>query len=161
KLAEQRLRHAARHDPLTGLANRTRLDELLHRLEQRQLRGEQAMAALLFVDLDRFKLINDSLGHSVGDQVLIHVAQRLQRCLREGNPWGRGGGDALGGWLSSIRPPAEAEQTAQQSHDPLRDPLLVAGNKLCVSATYGFAPLQQPGKVREALQAADLALYRA
>ncbi|HLV16972.1 MAG TPA: EAL domain-containing protein [Pseudomonas sp.] len=161
KLAEQRLRHAARHDPLTGLANRTRLDELLHRLEQRQLRGEQAMAALLFVDLDRFKLINDSLGHSVGDQVLIHVAQRLQRCLREGDQLARFGGDEFVVLLNSIRSPGEAEQIAQQILDTLLDPLLVAGHELSVSASIGIAPLQQPGQVREALQAADLALYRA
>ncbi|WP_027591123.1 EAL domain-containing protein [Pseudomonas sp. RL] len=161
KLAEQRLRHAARHDPLTGLANRTRLDELLHQLEQRQLHGEQEVAALLFVDLDRFKLINDSLGHSVGDQVLIQIAQRLQRCLRHGDHLARFGGDEFVVLLHNIRTNQDAERVAQAILDTLQDPLQVAGHELMVSASIGIAPLNQPGQVREALQAADLALYRA
>src|SRR5690606_1475995 len=94
KLAEQRPRHPAGHDPLTGLANRTRLDELLQQLEQRQLHGEHEVAALLFVDLDRFKLINDSLGHGVGDQVLFQIAQRPPRCLRTGTHPASDGGAA-------------------------------------------------------------------
>ena len=161
KLAEERLRHAARHDPLTGLANRTRLDELLQELEQRQLQGEQDVAALLFVDLDRFKLINDSLGHSVGDQVLIQIAQRLRRCLRQGDQLARFGGDEFVVLLHDIRTPQDAEQVAQTILDALQDPLPVAGQELAVSASIGIAPLNQPGQVREALQAADLALYRA
>lgn len=161
KLAEERLRHAARHDPLTGLANRTRLDELLQELEQRQLQGEQDVAALLFVDLDRFKLINDSLGHSVGDQVLIQIAQRLRRCLRQGDQLARFGGDEFVVLLHNIRTPQDAEQVAQTILDALEDPLPVAGHELAVSASIGIAPLNQPGQVREALQAADLALYRA
>ena len=161
KLAEQRLRHAARHDPLTGLANRTRLDELLQELEQRQLQGEQDAAALLFVDLDRFKLINDSLGHGVGDQVLVQIAQRLQRCLRQGDQLARFGGDEFVVLLHNIRSPLDAELVAQTILDALDDPLLVASHELMVSASIGIAPLAQPGQVREALQAADLALYRA
>lgn len=161
KLAEQRLRHAARHDPLTGLANRTRLDELLHQLELRQLHGEQTVAALLFVDLDRFKLINDSLGHSVGDQVLIQIAQRLQRCLRQGDHLARFGGDEFVVLLHNIRSLHDAERVAQDILDALVNPLQVAGHELSVSASIGIAPLNAPGQVREALQAADLALYRA
>ena len=161
KLAEQRLFHAARHDPLTGLANRTRLDELLLQLEQRQLQGDQDVAALLFVDLDRFKLINDSLGHSVGDQVLIQIAQRLQRCLRQGDQLARFGGDEFVVLLHNIRSTMDAELVAQTLLDALQDPLQVAGHELMVSASIGIAPLAQPGQVREALQAADLALYRA
>lgn len=161
KLAEQRLRHAARHDPLTGLANRTRLDELLQQLEQRQLHGEHEVAALLFVDLDRFKLINDSLGHGVGDQVLIQIAQRLQRCLRHGDHLARFGGDEFVVLLHNIRALQDAERVAQAILDALLDPLEVAGHELSISASIGIAPLNGPGQVREALQAADLALYRA
>lgn len=161
KLAEQRLRHAARHDPLTGLANRTRLDELLHQLELRQLHGEPEMAALLFVDLDRFKLINDSLGHSVGDQVLIEISQRLQRCLRQGDHLARFGGDEFVVLLQNMRAAQDAEQLAQSILDTLQHPLQIAGHELTVTASIGIAPLNQPGQVRKALQAADLALYRA
>ena len=90
KAAEECLRHAARHDALTGLANRLHLDELLKEVQQRP---HGRAAALLFVDLDRFKLINDSLGHGAGDQVLVEVAQRLLRCLRPGDHLARFGGD--------------------------------------------------------------------
>src|SRR5690606_6975587 len=111
--------------------------------------------------LDRFKLINASLGHGVGDQVLIQIAQRLQRCLRHGDHLARFGGDEFVVLLHNIRSLQDAERVAQSILDALLDPLEVAGHELSVSASIGIAPLNGPGQVREALQAADLALYRA
>ncbi|HHJ4328379.1 TPA: diguanylate cyclase, partial [Klebsiella pneumoniae] len=93
KAAEEQLRHAARHDPLTGLGNRLLLNELLQQSLHQLARAGSRKAALLFIDLDRFKLINDSLGHQCGDQLLVEVARRLYLCLRPGDHLCRFGGD--------------------------------------------------------------------
>ena len=159
KEIEQQLRHAARHDPLTGLANRTRLDELLARVAARR-HGDGPCAALLFVDLDRFKLINDSLGHAVGDQVLVEVSARLRRCLRPGDHLCRFGGDEFVVLLDGLPEPDAAERVAERMLASLREPLALPGQPpLTVSASIGLAPLD--GTPSQALQAADLALYRA
>ena len=158
KEVERQLRHAARHDPLTGLANRARLDELLEQANRRHRGG--ALTALLFVDLDRFKLINDSLGHSVGDQVLVEVAQRLQRCLRQGDHLIRFGGDEFVALLHNLAGLEDADIVAQRMLDVLSQPLEVDERPLVVSASIGIAPLDAHTNTT-ALQAADLALYRA
>jgi diguanylate cyclase (GGDEF)-like protein/PAS domain S-box-containing protein len=155
--AEQQLHYAARHDPLTGLANRTQLDEWL--LEQRQAPAETRNAALLFIDLDRFKLINDSLGHQVGDQVLVEVAQRLKRCLRPGDHLVRFGGDEFVVLLEDLASMADAERVAQRVLNSLQAPLLE--QRLVVSASIGIAALSEESADLDSLQAADLALYRA
>ena len=120
KAAEECLRHAARHDALTGLANRLHLDELLKEVQQRP---HGRATALLFVDLDRFKLINDSLGHGAGDQVLVEVAQRLLRCLRPGDHLARFGGDEFVALLGDLACEADAERVAQRMLVALRQPL--------------------------------------
>ncbi len=158
KAAEECLRHAARHDALTGLANRLHLDELLKEVQQRP---HGRAAALLFVDLDRFKLINDSLGHGAGDQVLVEVAQRLLRCLRPGDHLARFGGDEFVALLGDLACEADAERVAQRMLVALRQPLQLGERTLSVSASIGIAPLQRDGQALNALQAADLALYRA
>ncbi|MFC3608284.1 putative bifunctional diguanylate cyclase/phosphodiesterase [Stutzerimonas tarimensis] len=157
KRVEQQLRHAARHDPLTGLANRTRLDELLQR--QHSKPSDDRVAALLFVDLDRFKLINDSLGHAVGDQVLVEVAQRLEGCLRQGDHLIRFGGDEFVAVLNDLGTLEDAEGVAQRMLDCLRQPLCAGGRSLAVTISIGIAPLEEQDAT--ALAAADLALYRA
>ncbi|HEX5841952.1 MAG TPA: EAL domain-containing protein, partial [Pseudomonas sp.] len=161
KQAEQHLRHAARHDPLTGLANRTGLDEQLQQALQRQHRAGAREAALLFVDLDRFKLINDSLGHAVGDRVLVEVARRLSACLRPGDQLFRFGGDEFVVLLDDLSCAGDAERVAQRILDGLHQPLHLDERTLVVNASIGIAPLQDKGKLLDALQAADLALYRA
>ncbi|WP_231492901.1 putative bifunctional diguanylate cyclase/phosphodiesterase [Zestomonas thermotolerans] len=161
KRVEERLEHAARHDPLTGLANRTRLDEQLQRLLQRKDRGVPREAALLFIDLDRFKLINDSLGHTVGDRVLVEVAQRLNRCLRPGDQLFRFGGDEFIVLLDGMSCVGDAERVAQRILEQLHQPLELDERTLVVSASIGIAPLREHGKTLDALRAADLALYRA
>lgn len=158
KAAEAGLRHAARHDALTGLVNRLHLDELLHEAQQRP-RGRAS--ALLFVDLDRFKLINDSLGHSAGDLVLVEVARRLERCLRPGDHLARFGGDEFVALLGDLACEADAERVAQRMLDALHEPLQLGERTLSVSASIGIAPLYRDGHPLDALQAADLALYRA
>jgi diguanylate cyclase (GGDEF)-like protein/PAS domain S-box-containing protein len=161
KAVEKQLRHAARHDPLTGLANRLRLDELLQQTLQQLSKPGARGAALLFVDLDRFKLINDSLGHHCGDQVLVEISRRLHRCLRPGDHLARFGGDEFVVLLNDLAEAADAEQVAQRMLDSLHLPLHLAEQTLVVSASIGIAALQASDSAAEALQAADLALYRA
>ncbi|MFZ5959746.1 putative bifunctional diguanylate cyclase/phosphodiesterase [Pseudomonas knackmussii] len=161
KASEHQLSHAARHDPLTGLANRLRLDELLQQALQRQRRPGAREAGLLFIDLDRFKLINDSLGHAVGDRVLVDVAQRLLRCLRPGDHLARFGGDEFVVLLDDMASLADAEGVAQRMLDCLHQPLHLEGRTLVVSASIGITGLIGDGQALDTLQAADLALYRA
>ncbi len=161
KATEHQLSHAARHDPLTGLANRLRLDEILQQALQRQLRPGARQAALLFIDLDRFKLINDSLGHAVGDRVLVEVAHRLERCLRPGDHLARFGGDEFVVLLDDLACLGDAEVVAQRMLDSLHQPLHLDERTLVVSASIGITGLQAEGQTIDALQAADLALYRA
>lgn len=158
KAAEAGLRHAARHDSLTGLANRLHLEELLQAVRRRPRSRE---SALLFIDLDRFKLINDSLGHNAGDQVLVIVAQRLASCLRAGDHLARFGGDEFVALLGDLACAADAERVAQRMLTALRQPLQLGERTLSVSASIGIAPLMRDGQPLDALQAADLALYRA
>lgn len=161
RAVQEQLQHAARHDPLTGLANRARLDELISQALQRQRRAGAREAALLFVDLDRFKLINDSLGHHVGDQVLVAVAQRLQHCLRPGDYLIRFGGDEFVVLLDDLACMTDAERVAQRMLDSLQQPLQIQEHQLVVSASIGIATLSEGNQGLDSLQAADLALYRA
>jgi diguanylate cyclase (GGDEF)-like protein/PAS domain S-box-containing protein len=160
KDAEQRLKHAAHHDPLTGLANRMRLDEQMQKTFMEQRKGG-AREALLFIDLDRFKLINDSLGHNVGDRVLVEVAQRLRDALRPSDQLFRFGGDEFIVLLHELTCDRDAEQVSQRILDSLHHPLHMDGRTLVVSASIGIAPLHVNGKALDVLRAADLALYRA
>ncbi len=161
KRTEDRLRHAARHDPLTGLANRARLEELLQGATQRLSRPGAREAALLFIDLDRFKLINDSLGHTVGDQVLVAVAERLSRCLRQGDHLVRFGGDEFVVLLDDLAAQSDAEHVAGQLLKAVHQPLHLDERTLVISASVGIAPLARDDGALDALQAADIALYRA
>jgi len=160
KDAEQRLKHAAHHDPLTGLANRLRLDEQMQKTFMKQRKGG-AHEALLFIDLDRFKLINDSLGHNVGDRVLVEVAQRLRDALRPSDQLFRFGGDEFIVLLHELTCDRDAEQVSQRILDNLHQPLHMDGCTLVVSASIGIAPLHDNGKAQDVLRAADLALYKA
>ncbi|WP_339906786.1 putative bifunctional diguanylate cyclase/phosphodiesterase [Pseudomonas guineae] len=161
KAIEQQLLHAARHDPLTGLGNRLRLDELLPQALQQLNHSGAREAALLFIDLDRFKLINDSLGHNCGDQVLIEVSRRLTHCLRPGDHLCRFGGDEFVVLLTDLACTEDAEQVAQRMLDSLHLPLHLAGQTLVISASIGITALQPSDASQDALQAADLALYQA
>ncbi|MGD9750158.1 MAG: putative bifunctional diguanylate cyclase/phosphodiesterase [Acidimicrobiia bacterium] len=165
-LTHQRaLEHSATRDPLTDLANRTRLaDQLAEELGRAPLSG--TCLAVLFVDLDNFKLINDSLGHSVGDRVLVRVADRLRATIDEAALIARFGGDEFVVLLTELPPGMEAEQravrVAQRLLERLTQPLRLGGIDHHLSASIGIA-LSNPETVHaeELLRDADTAMYRA
>ncbi|MDO9625901.1 MAG: EAL domain-containing protein [Pseudomonas sp.] len=161
RAVQEQLQHAARHDPLTGLANRERLTELLDQALLRQGRGGARESALLFIDLDRFKLINDSLGHHIGDQVLVEVVRRLSHCLRPGDHLVRFGGDEFVVLLDDLACTADAERVAERMLDSLQPALQIQEHQLVVSISIGIAALSEENAGLDSLQAADLALYRA
>ncbi|MER3485164.1 MAG: hypothetical protein C4345_03495, partial [Chloroflexota bacterium] len=124
KEAEERLLYQAFHDPLTDLPNRALFMDRLHVALARAARREEE-AAILFLDLDRFKVVNDSLGHEAGDRLLVAVAQRLKLCLREGDTAARLGGDEFIMLLEDVRSIEEAVAAAERVASELRRPFLV------------------------------------
>jgi diguanylate cyclase (GGDEF)-like protein len=160
--AEARLVHRAYHDPLTDLPNRARLLERLGQaLARAGRRGEPV--AVLFLDLDRFKLVNDRLGHAAGDRLLAAVGQRLQRCARPGDTVARLGGDEFTVLLDGLADAAEAERLAAAAAAALEAPFALDGHEVAVSASVGVA-VAEPGRgvsPAELLQDADVAMYRA
>ncbi len=159
---QQRLHYLAHHDALTGLANRALLfDHLDNALAQAQ-RSDQ-MVALLYVDLDRFKSINDGFGHSTGDRVLRAVAERLRSSVREADTVARLGGDEFVVVLPSTTHVEEPAHVAQNLIDALRPPLPIDGNQeLFPSVSIGIAVYPIDGEdAQTLLRNADLAMYRA
>ncbi|WP_223652368.1 putative bifunctional diguanylate cyclase/phosphodiesterase [Halopseudomonas nanhaiensis] len=161
KSAEQDLAHATFHDPLTGLPNRQRMNQLLLQALQRQAKPGARHASVLFVDLDRFKLINESLGHQTGDKVLVESAKRIARCLRPGDHLCRFGGDEFVVLLDDLAQGGDAEIVARRIMQELHVPMLIGEHRLVMTASIGVAPLKGNGMEQDALREADLALYRA
>ena len=159
--AQQSLAHLARHDPLTGLPNRAALLEELGRGMARAARRER-MVAVLFVDLDGFKLVNDSLGHAVGDEVLVAVADRFTKLLRTGDLLARLGGDEFTVIVEDIDDASEPVALAERLVNAMRTPLEIAGRRHVVTASIGIA-ISRPGDrdAADLLRQADLAMYRA
>ncbi len=161
KLAEERIRHQALYDHLTDLPNRSLV---LDRLRQDILQAERSGSevAVLFLDLDDFKKINDSLGHDTGDHLLIEVAGRLGRCLRSGDTVGRLGGDEFIVLLPQLSSPANAAGVAEKLLQTLSRPYRVQGRDLRISASIGIALSPQNGdNGSELLRKADAAMYQA
>ncbi|GAB4212809.1 MAG: hypothetical protein OHK0012_07800 [Synechococcales cyanobacterium] len=159
--AEALIRHQATHDPLTGLANRTLFSERLSQALD-QVRHTETLLAVLFLDLDHFKTINDSLGHDVGDKLLQQVAQRLKHCLRDRDTIGRWGGDEFTVLLSHLSTVAEASRTAQRILNTLKPGFIVDDYELFISSSIGIALYPYDGQVADTLlKHADAALYRA
>jgi diguanylate cyclase (GGDEF)-like protein len=159
--AEARAQSLARHDPLTGLANRRHfLEELDRRLA---LVGDEPWAfALLFVDLDRFKPINDVHGHAIGDQLLQVIATRLSGCLRDDSFAARLGGDEFAVLIEDARDRDGVAAAARRVLHELAAPILVNGLKLTVGASIGIAMCPQDGRAAaELLQRGDAAMLRA
>lgn len=154
------IQHLAYHDELTGLSNRRRFNEqageMIHRAEQ-----EGNPCALVYLDLDRFKEVNDSLGHHVGDELLVQVARRLRGCVRGGDLLARLGGDEM----AILLPEADerrAETVAGRVRAALSEPFHLAGLQIVVTASLGIALAPQHGGTLEKLmRAADQAMYAA
>lgn len=162
KQAETQLRHAALHDELTGLANRALLVEHLDRALGRIHRYAGYWFAVLFIDLDRFKTINDSLGHQVGDLLLLEVARRLESIVRTTDTVCRLGGDEFVILLDGICDAREVSHVANRIQDSLRSLRQLDGREISTSASIGVALGQESyGEADEVLRDADTAMYRA
>ncbi|MEE9129199.1 MAG: EAL domain-containing protein [Phycisphaerales bacterium] len=168
--AEAQLRRDALHDTLTGLSNRALLIEGLMRCIERAKRNHDYKFALLFLDLDRFKVINDSLGHAVGDQLLVGIARRLQRCVRSTDAVGRAereaavrlGGDEFVILLDTIEDAADASRVARRIQEEISEPFHLSGHDVATTVSIGIA-LSETGydNAADMLRDADTAMYRA
>jgi diguanylate cyclase (GGDEF)-like protein len=158
---ELRLQHQIKHDALTGLPNRSFLRERLESVLTCLHDQPDRRCALLYLDVDRFKMINDSLGHLAGDEMLKEVAQRLQRCVREPDMVARISGDEFAVLLEAATPEV-AQSVARRVLETLGMPILLAGKEIGPSASIGIAiGNNRYTAADELLRDADLALYRA
>jgi diguanylate cyclase (GGDEF)-like protein len=161
KDTSEQIAQLAFHDPLTGLPNRRLLLDYLS-LNILQARRERDKLAVFFIDLDRFKVINDSLGHSAGDKVLQAVATRVKGAMREADSVGRMGGDEFVVVTPAVRGVEDAVHIAQKVRDAIRLPLQIEHRELFVSASMGVALYPSDGEDAETLlKNADTAMYRA
>ncbi|HEX2039617.1 MAG TPA: EAL domain-containing protein [Acidimicrobiales bacterium] len=161
KAFEQELAHQAFHDTLTGLANRALF---LDRLSQAHARASRtgSLYSLLFIDLDRFKVVNDSLGHQAGDQLLIEVANRLKLCVRPGDTFARFGGDEFVVLLEDLVDEEDAVTVTERILEELREPFRVEGRDVSASASIGVVIGNQSYESPDhCLRDADVAMYRA
>jgi len=159
--AEESLRRLALRDPLTGLANRTLFLDHLHEAIERVRRADVRFA-VLFCDLDRFKLVNDSLGHSAGDVVLQEIARRLERCIRRTDTVARLGGDEFAVLLDGPKDVATIVVTVERLRRAIAAPVVVGPHVVHVTASVGVARSEDlPGDPDTALRYADIAMYDA
>jgi diguanylate cyclase (GGDEF)-like protein len=158
---QTRLAYMAEFDALTGLPNRNLLqDRLMQTVAQARRRGEQG--AVLFIDLDRFKLINDTLGHHVGDRLIAEVGVRLMQCVRADDTVGRVSGDEFGVVLSGLQHVDDAAIVAQKILGALSRPFDLEGTEAYVTASIGISVFPADGEAAETLlKNADMAMYRA
>ena len=162
KLAERQLLHDAFHDALTGLSNRALFNDRLKLALARHKRLGADHFAVLFLDLDRFKVINDSLGHAIGDQLLVGIARRLETCLRPGDTVARLGGDEFTILLEDVQDTREVIAIAQRIQKEVALPFNLGGYEVYTTASIGIAPsttgYERPDDI---LRDADTAMYRA
>ena len=159
KEAEASIRRAAQHDPLTNLPNRTLFHELAEHLLAVQQRANRP-AALLFIDLDHFKPVNDRYGHAAGDAVLVGVAQRLVKCLRSEDVVGRIGGDEFVAALGNIHDKENAGRIVAHIVEALGQPHMIHGMELRVPPSIGISLFPRDGRhVNALIQCADTAMY--
>ena len=158
--AQRSLDFRAHHDWLTHLPNRVLLNDRLDLAVAQAHRGGRRLA-VMFLDLDRFKLVNDQYGHTVGDRLLQAVAKRLQGCLGQGDTICRFGGDEFALLLPDIGARRDAQVVVRRIARRIRDPFIVDGHELTASASIGVAMYPEAGGTAEALvQSADIAMYR-
>ena len=158
---EERIRHQAYHDSLTGLPNRASFAEHLDEAMRRAKRAGWPLA-LLFLDLDNFKRVNDSLGHDAGDRLLRVAAERIRRAVREADMLFRMGGDEFTVLLEDVRGPEEAAMVASRVLEAMAEPLQLQHHEISVTASIGIALYPRDDVVAEhLLKSADTAMYRA
>jgi diguanylate cyclase (GGDEF)-like protein/PAS domain S-box-containing protein len=155
---ERELTHQAFHDSLTGLANRVLFAD---RLEHALARGARdgSVVGVLFIDLDDFKIVNDTLGHAVGDQLLMAVADRIAGALRADDTAARLGGDEFAALVENVQDPGAVEETAARILAALAEPIMVDGEALHAVASIGITTTPEADTAAELLRQADLALY--
>ncbi len=161
KESRQRLEHLAHYDALTGLPNRLlfsdRIEHAIHSAHR-----QQCQLALLFIDLDRFKIINDTLGHAAGDILLQEVAKRLQDCVRESDTVARFGGDEFALLLEGFSDPQAPDKLAQKVLDALLKPVALEGQDAFIGGSIGICCYPQDGEdASTLLKHADIAMYQA
>ena len=158
---EQQLKHQAYHDSLTNLPNRTLFMDRLEHTLARSYR-QRTDIAVLFLDLDRFKIVNDSLGHDVGDQLLQSVTQRLCRCLRPGDTVARLGGDEFTILMEDVEDVKDVIYVAERIAEELHSPFNLQGHRIFVTTSIGIAVGHAPESTPDTLiRDADVAMYRA
>ncbi len=159
KRNEEHIRFLAEHDYLTGLPNRSLLHDRLQQAIALAERNDESLA-LMFIDLDRFKNINDSLGHQVGDQLLQEVGRRIQACVRSADTVSRPGGDEFIILLPSIETPQDAARVAEKLLESLNRPYQLGGHELVITASIGIAVFPEDGRDFQTLvKNADAAMY--
>ncbi len=163
KAAEEQLKHDALHDALTGLPNRTLFAERLTTAAQRTRRQRERGFAVMFLDLDRFKTVNDSLGHAVGDELLVLISERLEICLRDGDTLARFGGDEFALLVRDLNDVREATLVARRIQRAFRKSFRVGEQELHVTTSVGIAMSSEryDDNPEEMLRDADIAMYRA
>jgi diguanylate cyclase (GGDEF)-like protein/PAS domain S-box-containing protein len=160
QFAQEKIRYQALHDLLTGLPNRTLFNEELS-VSLANAANSQSLLAVMFLDLDRFKTINDTLGHAIGDRLLQGVAERLTTCLQDSGIVARWGGDELTVLLPQLNCIEEAAKVAQRILDTIKQPFNLEGHQLHISSSIGIALYPQNGEDAETLlRNADASLYR-
>ena len=162
KAAEEQIRRLAFYDTLTNLPNRRMLTDRLHQALAQAKRYQRSMA-VMFLDLDRFKLINDKLGHDAGDELLKQVAIRLNACVRDGDTVSRQGGDEFVIVLAEVAHPQDAALVAEKILSTLAQPIFVNGNELLITTSIGIAifPVNGTDDAQELMKQADAAMYAA
>ena len=159
--AEEVVKFAATHDPLTGLPNRVLLAERVNRAVG-SAKSQARTSAVLFIDLDRFKNINDALGHEAGDRLLQNVADRLVRCVRRSDTVARQGGDEFVVLIEAFETPGDLTQVAEKILAEVAQPMTVYGKEFQITASIGISTFPADGEdLRALLKNADIAMYRA
>ena len=157
---EDQLAHQAFHDSLTGLANRALFADRVEHALGRGIRRRN-LFAVLFIDLDDFKTVNDSLGHAAGDELLVAAARRIESCLRPDDTCARLGGDEFAVMIENISAPDGALIVAQRILDVMAEPLSILGSEVSVQGSVGIALGTGEQTTSEIMRSADLAMYRA